>query len=248
MENAPVITLNGFSPYPDVDPEIWERYTKWTSEVYAPLMMKYPARKGIDTYQIVRENPLYPFRLGIHHHETLTSQQNTFKTPEQTAIMNDSASWVKRNVIDQLWSAVYQLVRDFRSVQALPGGKPDTRIQNAPAMHLEAYRLSPEDQDKYDKWFAEYGMNIFIPLFMQQPGIKGYDYYKFTGIQVRSEVREPDYPAYLAVIYFENMQAFDKYERSPELTTFHKTMRNVFPRGVNYRWYVQYQLAFSLRK
>jgi hypothetical protein len=248
MENTPVITLNGFSPYPGADPEIWERYTKWNEEVYAPLLIKYPTRKGIDTYQIVRENPLYPFRLGIHHHENLTSQQNARKTAEQIAITQDSASWEKRNVIDQLWSAVYQLVRSFRSEQGLPGDKPDTRIQNAPVMHLEAYRLSLEDQDKYNKWFAEYGMNIFIPLFMKQPGIKGYDYYTYSGIQVRNDARETEYLAYLSVIYFENMQSFDKYENSPELTTFHKTLRNVFPRGVNYRWYVQYQLAFSLRK
>jgi hypothetical protein len=248
MGNAPVITLSGFSLYPDVDPEIWERYTKWASEVYAPLMMKYPARKGIDFYQIVRENPLYPFRLGIHHHETLTSQQNTVKTPEQVAIMNDSSSWVKRNVIDHIWSAVYQLVRGFRSAQALPGGKPDTRIQNAPVMHLEAYRLSPEGQDKYNKWFAEYGMNIFIPLFMKQPGVKGYDFYKFTGTQVTNVVRETDYPAHLSVFYFENMQAFENFERNPERTTFHKIIRNVFPLGLNYSWYVQYQLIDSLRK
>jgi len=248
MENSPVITLNGFSPYPGVDPEVWERYTKWGTEVYGPLMMKYPARKGIDTYQIVKENPLYPFQVGIHHHETLASQQNNLKTPEQIAIMKDSFSWHTRNVTDHTWSAIYQLVRSFRSEQTLPGDRPDTRIQNASIMHLEAYRLSSEDQDKFNKWFVEYGINIFIPLFMKQVGVKGYDYYKFTGLQVGSGARESDYPAYFAVIYFENMQAFEKYEKSPELTTFHKTMRNVFPRGVNYRWYVQYQLTFSLRK
>lgn len=248
MENAPVITLNDFSPYPGVDPEIWERYTKWSTEVYAPILMKYPARKGIDNYEILQKNPLYPFLLSIHHHENLTTQQNTRNLPDQIAINNDVISWEKRNVTDFIWSAVYQLVRGFRSEQALPVDKPDTRIQNAPVMHLEVYWLSSEDQDKYNKWFAEYGMNIFIPLFMKQPGVKGYDYYKFTGIQVRTDARETEYPAYLSVIYFENMQSFDKYENSPELTTFHKTMRNVFPRGVNSRWYVQYQLAFSLRK
>jgi hypothetical protein len=247
MENAPVITLNGFDAYPGVDPDIWERYTKWGTEVYAPLMMKYSARKGIYIYRIVKENPLYPFQLGLHHHENLTTQQNTYKTPEQNAIMKDSLSWHERKVTDHPWSAIYQLVKSFKNNEALSDEKPDTIVQNAPLMHIEAYKLTSEEQEKYNQWFVEYGMNIFIPLFMKQSGVKGYDYYKFTGLQV-SGAREHDYPDYLALIYFENMQAFEKYERSPELTTFHKTMRNVFPRGVNYRWYVQYQLVKSFRK
>jgi hypothetical protein len=116
-------------------------------------------------------------------------------------------------------------------------------------MHLEAYRLSREDQEKFNKWFTEYGLNIFIPLFVKQPGVKGYDYYKLTEFQVRAmNARETEYPAFLSVVYFENIQAFEKYEQSPELTTFNKTMRNVFPLGLNHSWYVQYQLIHSLRK
>lgn len=147
-----------------------------------------------------------------------------------------------------IWSAIYQLISGFRGEQGLPGDKPDTRIQNATVLHLEAYRLSPEDHDKYNKWFSEYGMNIFIPLFMKQPGVKGYDFFKFTGTQVRNYVREPDYPTYLSFMYFENMQAFENFERSPELTIFYKTLLNVFPLGLNYTWYVQYQLMKSFRK
>jgi hypothetical protein len=83
MENAPVITLNGVSPYPGVDSEIWERYTRWSTEVYIPLMMKNTTRRGIDVYEIIKENPLYPFRLGIHHHESLTSLKDIHRTPQQ---------------------------------------------------------------------------------------------------------------------------------------------------------------------
>jgi hypothetical protein len=65
MENAPVITLSGFSPYPGVDPDVWDRLVKWNKEVYGPLIMRWPARRGIDIYQIVKSSPLFPFLLFI---------------------------------------------------------------------------------------------------------------------------------------------------------------------------------------
>jgi len=75
-------------------------------------------------------------------------------------------------------------------------------------MHLEAYRLSPENQDKYNNWFYEYGFNIFLPLFMKRPGLKGYDYFKFSRSAYRTDIRETEYPAFVSMIYFENIQAF----------------------------------------
>jgi hypothetical protein len=248
MENAPVITLNGFSPYPGVEAEIWERFQKWSYEVYAPIMMKYPGRTGIYSYNMIKETPLYPYFISMHHYESLTAQQHTYSNQDQLAIQADNLSWRSRNVMEGIWSSVYQLERSFRNELSTAVIKPDTRIQNAPIMHLEAYRLTPEDQGKYNKWFTDYGMNIFIPLYLKQAGVKGYDYFKFLGERVGSNPREPDYPAYLSVIYFENLEAFIKYEKCPELITYQKTLRNTFSRGINYWWYVEYQLISSQRK
>jgi hypothetical protein len=247
-ENAPVITLNGFSPYPGVDAEVWERYTKWSTEVYSPLMLKSPSRKGIDTYQITQGNPLYPYFLRIHHHESLASQRDTLGTSEQTAVSNDVINWRQRHVIDFVWSAVYRLVRSWRSGPNPLGEKLDTRIQNSPFLNLEAFRLAAEDREKYQKWFSEYAVNIFIPLFMKQPGVKGYDHYQFAGLGPAESNREFEYPPHFTFTHFENRLAFNRFETSPELTTCQKTLRSLFPNGLNYRWYVQYVLTASLRK
>jgi hypothetical protein len=140
------------------------------------------------------------------------------------------------------------LENSFRKESSLPSHKLDTRIEGAPVLHLEAYRFSPEEQDKYNKWFTEYGLNIFIPLYLKQSGVNGYDYYKYTQPVGTSNTRDQDYPAHLSLIYFENLKAFEKYETSPELSTFQKTLRAIFPLGLNYRWYVQYELKLSLRQ
>jgi hypothetical protein len=184
----------------------------------------------------------------MHHYESLASQQQTYTNQDQLAIQADSHSWNTRNVMEGIWSAVFQLVKGFRNEPMTTLAKPDTRIQNAPILHLEGYRVSPNDQEKYNKWFGEYGMNIFVPLYLKQSGVKGYDYYRFIGMRQGSNAREIDYPAYLSVIYFENLEAFTKYEKSPELVTFQRTLRNTFPRGFNYWWYIEYRLIWSQRK
>ena len=249
MEDAPVISLNGFSPYPGVEPELWERFQKWSYEVYAPIMMKYPGRTGIFHYSIARESPLFPALVSMHHYDSYSSQKQTYSNQDQIAIQNDNRAWGNRNVMDGVYSLVYQLIRGFRSNSDAQNAKPDTRIENAPIMHLEGYRMSLETQEQYNKWFVNYGMNIFIPLFLKQTGVRGYDYYKFLGRrQGGSNPRELDYPAYLSILYFENLEDFARYEKSPELITFHRTLRNTFPGGFDYFWYVQYQLVSSQRR
>jgi hypothetical protein len=50
-------------------------------------------------------------------------------------------------------------------------------------------------------------------------------------LAIRRDVGETKDSAYLSVLYFEDVQPFEDYEKSPELATFHKTRRNVFPHG-----------------
>jgi heme-degrading monooxygenase HmoA len=80
------------------------------------------------------------------------------------------------------------------------------------------------------------------------PGLKGYDWYKYETSRKESDVREREYPKYLSIIYFENTQAFDGFVKSPEAEAFFKMMRSVFPRGLKYEWYAQYQLVKSFRR
>jgi len=84
---------------------------------------------------------------------------------------------------------------------------------------------------------------------MKLPGIKGYDFFKDTGIRVVPTFREKDYPTYLSVVYFQDVKAFENYEKSTEVATLRKNLMQVFPPlGPNFKWYVQYRLEKSLRK
>jgi len=249
MENAPAINIGGTSPAPGADIDAWNRYENWLCEVYLPfLLLKIPGATGADRYWIIKENSLYPSRITIRHFQNLKMWENSHKLSERIAVEEEMATWVKRHVIDYVWATSYILIKSFRSEPSDAPGVKDTKIENAPIMHIESYRLRPEDEEKYVKWLNDYGFNVLIPLFVGLPGLKGYDFYKHTGLKGISEVREWEYPIFLFILYFENVEAFENYEKSREFTAFQKALRNVFPNGLNLRWYVEYQLVRSWRK
>ena len=185
MENRSIINLSSRSPTPGTDVTVYERYVKWTNEVYAPLQMKIPEVTGIDYYQITRENPEYGARAGVGHRKNLHDWKVSMESSEMKAIVGELASWTERGITDQMWSAAYALIKSFRSKPVFSSDNQDTRIENAPIMHLEAYRLSAEEQEKYLKWFNDFGCPVFMPLFLKLPGLAGYDWYKDTGLRTR---------------------------------------------------------------
>jgi hypothetical protein len=249
MENAPVISLNGQSRYPAADPEVWERFLKWQQEVYSPVQLNVPQRRQVDAYQIVRESPVYPSIVRIFHYENFVGWEEGRKNPEAQSISKENANWIKRGIVDVAWSAVYQLVKSYRSQSPDPEFKLDTRIENATFIHLEAYRFKEEESEKYRKLFSDYCSNVFIPMFMNQAGFKGYDYFKFVNISVNyDKLLEKEYPVHLSAIHFENINAFENFEKSHELSVSKKTLRDIFPRGLEYKWYVQYQLLQSWKR
>ena len=247
MENRPVISFNFRSPYPGADPKAWERNLQWGYEAWAPMTMKTQWPLGIDGYLIVREQPEYPVFGDITHYKSLKDWQDAGAASEFSAVQGDIKSWADRKIAEYIWSAVYALTKSYRSRPDVSENIEDTLIENAPIMHLEAYRLSPEQQEKYLNWFIEYGYPIFIPLFIKQPGLVGYDWYEYTSLH-RHNAREVEYPRYLSIVYFENLNAFENFIKSPELAGFQRAMRSVFPNGLKYEWNIQYQLVKSFKK
>jgi heme-degrading monooxygenase HmoA len=196
----------------------------------------------------IPNRPEYPLFGGILHYENNEIRESYRKTPESQAMRGEITAWTKRGIVDYIWRISYELIKSIRS-GAISSFKEGTIIDNAPIMHIEAYLLSPEEEEKYAKWLNEYGFNIFLPLFLKVPGLKGYDCFKcLNDTKGSGEARETKYPPFLSIVYFENQEAFENYTKSAELVVFQKGLRNVFPRGPVYKWYVQYKLNQSLRK
>jgi hypothetical protein len=249
MENRPVISISADGPAPGADSEVYKRFQKWGLEVYAPLNLKIPEVLGQDDYEIMRENREYPLRIHLPHYKNIKDWSAYYPSSIGTDISKELKSWHERGISETIWSAAYALIKSFRSNSSSPSWQETTMIDKAPIMYLEAYRTSPEDQEKYYKWFNENVCNILMPLLLKMPGLMGYDWYQDTGLRrVTQDIRESRYPKYLSIIYFENFKAYEDYEKSPELVAVQKSMRSVFTSGLNLKWYVQYQLVKSWRK
>jgi hypothetical protein len=248
MGNARIITLTGTSRIPGADPEIYARLANWSQEVYIPEFMKIQGRMGWDLYNILRESPEYPARMSLGYVENLEILEKGREDPNYAFLTQDIDAWRKRNVSGYLWSAAYELVRGFRNHPVLSIQDEDARPENFSLMHMEAYRISAAEADLYRKWFDDYAVNIFIPLFLKLPGVRGYDFFRDTGVRINQYARETKYPVYLSVVYFEDIKSFEQFEKSHELERFRKNLMQVFPPlGPNIKWYVQYQLIKSWR-
>ncbi len=248
MENRPTITIQAIRVKPEYD----ERHRKWRIEVYHPLLMTVPEYKGIDSYQVVKENPQYQRYLQINYYANRDDLLKSRSNPKLIDVTRDfNTTWASRS--EMIWYAAYEQIRDFRNEEANARETTLLKVEKTPIMQIEGYSLSPDDREKYETWFAKWGYELYIPLLMRLPGLKEYSWYRSTHVEL-SELpayktkRPVEYPPFLSILHFENIEAYENYEKSIELAGFRDAMRNILPGGLDFKWYVHYQLIKSFRK
>ena len=246
MENKPIISVVAYS----VQPEYRERYLKWQYETILPLLLKSPHPRGADTYSILKASPQYNLTMSILRFESMKGLQNFREGPEFAAAMKDmETTWTGRGG-RAIWSALYELTENFTNIR-VPYREPKADVPEAAnVVHLEGYTLPPEEDERYNAWFAKWGREVYVPLLLKLPGLKEYAWYKFVRpgsppFSLRSPV---EYPTHLSIIGFENAEAYENYEKSLELGAFRAAVNTLIPSGLDYKWYVQYQLVRSWRK
>jgi hypothetical protein len=244
MENLPHTLFRGRN----VPPDLRERFQNWMFEAYIPILLKIPPLEAVEYYQIIKENPLYPGLLGVYHYQNASESRS--RNPDCNAVFKDQATTFAR--VEHFWSENYNLLRSFGDVALAVS--TDVKTGDAQVMHMEAYRLSPEEQGKYNDWFVKWAYRVYIPVLMKLPGLKQYNYYQQLGLPVRPSEQYigkrvvTEYPRYISVLQFENLKAFESYENSPKLVAFKRAMSFEISSNLVPEWYVQYQLIRSWRK
>lgn len=155
MENRPVIGITAISRAPRADLETWERFQNWRNEVYVPISMKIRRVLGSDRYKVLGESPEYAETMTIGHYNNLRGRIDYGASSENIGILKDFKAWADRGIAEQVWSTNYALIKGFRSKPTFSANSKDTRIENVPIVHFEAFRLSSEEQAKYFKWFND---------------------------------------------------------------------------------------------
>ena len=249
MDDTPLIRILAIN----IQPEYEERYGNWVKEAYYPLLITVPGYKGFDYCQIVRENPQYTKILAIQHHANRSDMLKVRSDPKLIDVFRDMiTTWTSRSEV--IWFAPYQLMRSFKTEGVDLRGDTTLKAESAPIIHIEGYAISPEEEEKYASWFIKWGYELYVPLIMKLPGLKEYAWYKLIGVDLKglpdyyNPKRPVEYPLHLSILRFESIAAYDRYSKSIELAGFREAMRVPFPSGLDYKWYVQYQIVKSWRK
>jgi hypothetical protein len=249
MENAPIIRITARR----IQPEYEERFLNWSLGAYHPLLITVPGFEQIDDYRIVKENPQYTKTLTLFHYRNRAEQLKPRGDQRFLDVQKDTEiTWASRSEL--IWMSSYQEISIFKENSVTAEKKALSKDENAPVIHLEGYAFSNPEQERYDTWFNKWGREVFIPLIMRLPGLKEYTRYKLidvdsTGLSNFNRTKHPvEYPPRLSILTFENIKAFENYENSLELAAFKSALQAPFPLGLNYQWYVQYQLVKSWRK
>lgn len=247
MENKPVVRIWAKR----FQPEYEQRYLKWQSEVYCPLYITLPGIEELDDYRIVKENPQYTRTLLLAHYENRDAPLQFRGLPLYKDIGKDYATWAGRS--ETVWFAAYEQIASFKK-DAIDAEKNPVPGELSTVIQLEGYTFTNEEQEKYDAWFDKWGREVFVPLLMRLPGLRGYVKYKLIEIEragLMSDYTLPktrEYPPSLSILTFDSIRAFENYENSLELAAFKVGLQAPFPLGLSYQWYVQYQLMKSWRK
>ncbi len=242
MENRPHIVIAGRNVPPDIE----AKFLKWQDEVYSPTYVKVVGVDRLDRYQIVKKMLEYPAFAYIVHYKNRSFLEETLKNPARIDVQKDFDATFYR--LEQSWHDAYVLARSFKNDSS---SLYSTIVENAPLIHIEGYKVPSAEQGRYEQWFMRWASRVYIPILMEIPGLMAYNCFKLSDFLVRFPGRkylEAEIPSYVSILYFENMESFEKYEGSLKLAALKRSMEVELPNSVSKIWDVEYQLVKSWRK
>lgn len=241
MPNYPYVWIGGNN----YNPEIEERYNNWYNEVYVPeLLIKMEGVKERRRYKSIERSASYPQYFGISYYENERSLVNTIESRERR-IYDSDRDTTFAGKFEIIWRAQYELVKSINKEPTSATADPGA---DRPVIHVEAYKMPSEEQEKYIIWLSRFGYDVYLPLLMKSSGLLEYDHYKLIKRDMKTTVpvKDPDNPPYLSLFYFRNIEDYQQFKNSTELAAFRERIQSGFQAET--KWSVGYQLVKSWRK
>jgi len=221
-----------------------ERYFKWSEAVYVPFRMKNPGLMEYSRYEILKKNPDYPENIAIQHYLNQNAYDFRVNSQQDTDVTRDMRTgWGT----EWIWGSILRLMKSARRDTAIVGRSRTTQIINAPLMHIETLNIEIAEYDRYAAWFTTTGCEVFIPLLLETTKLMGWDLYEWTRNPL-DEYKVKTYPKYISFLYFQGIEDFNDFERSPALKALKTMLKQILPGGITYKWYVEYLLWYVNRK
>jgi hypothetical protein len=217
---------------------------------------------GIDRAVPIGDRLTSHQRLTINYFKDLENWLAYTASPEQDAYIKDIyTTWggkFERSV------STYFVVRRLKSLQSIQIDKGDIvdkntylkefPVDNGPVVLLKGLALNTDDWEKYHAWVNEWGYKIYIPLLLKVPGLIEYCRYWISNFIRDGAVVKPgitlnaEYPQDLSIIYFENLKAYQNFQKSKEREAYDKNLAAAFPNGLKYKWDNVFRLTSRFSK
>jgi len=111
-------------------------------------------------------------------------------------------------------------------------------MESNSVINILGAQCPPEVAERLNKWLGE----VHFPMLLRFKGLNRISHYQKTE-------DNNEYPNYLTVFEFDNQQAFEAYEVSPELAEARKDSRETWPNGAGeIKWRVQYKCLGTWQK
>jgi hypothetical protein len=244
LDNTHIIGISAFD-FQSIEDR--EKYIKWRGGAYTPMIMAKTAYAGIEHYQVVTENRDYPFTFTLTYFQNLEDRLNSLRTPEYIAYQKDMRTTYSGKY-QYRWSTLYQLVKRVSAGGIAFDKDRDYSPEKAPVILLYGVSFPPDDWERYHQWFNDWGNSIYVPVLLKVPGVIEFSrFWLFSTSGGRStpkpgDTLNTDYPQDLAIIYFENLKAYENFAPSREFAAFNKNLAAEFHNGLNYKWNAVYRL------
>ncbi len=115
-------------------------------------------------------------------------------------------------------------------------------MESGPVIMIVGTECPPESEEEFNNWYSE----KHVPGVLKFKGAKKATRYKLAPIRLTDHklvpITEGEYPKYLAIYEFENRQAAEAYNTSPEFAAnVEDWVNNWAKRGAKLKWRVHYE-------
>lgn len=252
MEAANIITFN-LRTWKSV--ESFEESDKWVKASIVPMIMSTGDMVATENFFPVEEKSTLPQQFIINYFKDFENYFRYFRSAERDAYIKDQQNWVDKFYLTRI--SVYFIIVRFTNKQVLPIEKgeivdKDTHYKEftkdkAPVLLLKGLELSSDDWEKYDKWFNEWGYDVYIPMLLKVPGMIEYTRCWLSPVSMGapkpSNMTNAEFPQDLSLIYFTNLKAYQNFLKSKELAVFNQNLHNAFSDGLKYKWDEAFRLT-----
>ena len=190
-------------------PGLDEKLNNWYNGTCVPMLLKSQHLEAVIRYKLapVVEGE-YPPYLAIYEFKERKDFEAWMSGPEVLAAHEEAQQTWADGGFEVPWLVPYEPLKTWHKIE----------LDTEPVKLVVGTQCRPDDDEKFNNWYNE----THIPMLLESEHVVGATRYKIT------PGTEGEYPAYLALYNYKNVQAFEKWYSGPEIMAARKEKKETW--------------------